>query len=75
MGVEDIRFRIYWFELVAASGGGRLRDCGVVLIRRRKALAMVVGNYRTGDRSSGLRSRLAQSHHILQAFAASSITE
>ena len=30
------------------------------------ALAMVVGKYRTGDRSLGLRSRLVQSNHILQ---------
>ena len=75
MGVEDIRFRIYWFELVTARGRCRLRNCGAVPISRRKALAMVVGKYRTGDRSLGLRSLLVQSNHILQAFAASSITE
>ena len=51
MGVEDIRFRIYWFELVAASGRCRLRNCGAVPINRRKALAMVVG---TTGRATGL---------------------
>jgi hypothetical protein len=75
MGVEDIRFRIYWFELVAASGGGRPRNCGAVPISRRKALALAVQNNQADNWYSGLRSRLVQSNHILHFFAASSITE